>query len=81
MNYREGPWICGDSRQSCFGCKWHDMQMVRSGLDPEYDHYCQHPDAPHTVAGGVAWIGKSDVTPRWCPFIPMERGTEHATRS
>lgn len=73
MNEHEGPTTWTHSRQSCMGCKWHEQAMMKSGLHPIYNHYCEHP-----LSTGVSekergtkgkWIGQSDATPTWCPVL------------
>ena len=56
----EGPTIF--STQRCGLCTWHQQEMVKSGLRPEYRHTCGH-DA------GMAprELGDDDITPSWCP--------------
>lgn len=71
----EGPTTI--TTQSCFGCKWHGSTMLRSGLDPIYEHYCTHPTWKND-GRNVVWsvqapkgrrIGRTDQTPTWCPVI------------
>lgn len=63
----KGPTIM--EYKSCMSCVFHTVKMHRSGLNPIYDHYCKHTEAPHAVfARGEAWIGETDRTPNWCPI-------------
>lgn len=72
MSAHEGPTKLQFSYQSCSGCKWHEQKMMKSGRDPEYWHYCQHPDTKFRdfiIQGEPdgCYIGKDDHTPPWCP--------------
>ena len=71
---REGPLkikIPMTFKFDCLGCKYHDMRMVRSGLDPVYRHDCTHPEAPKSPMklSFTGNIGKTTDTPDWCPFL------------
>lgn len=63
-------------QKSCVLCKYHDQQMVRSGLNPVYRHYCTHPNAKpineHPIMLTYTperYIGQSSDTPQWCPVL------------
>ena len=69
----EGPSPWNEVWQSCSGCKYHNQTMFRGGMDPEYHHFCTHPDAPKPAVGtperhGI-FIGRNHRTPQWCPFV------------
>lgn len=74
----EGPQVIASQHQTCSLCKYHDQRMYKSGRNPEYDHYCKHLDSPRSrlafwLESGTAWIGKSDTTPKWCPYLTPAR--------
>lgn len=70
---------------SCMGCCHHDQTMIKSGRNPIYWHYCNHPDSKARPESGLAWtglkllpskgrlIGENHVTPDWCPVLKGER--------
>ncbi len=71
----EGPQVIASQHQTCGFCKYHDQRMQISGMNPVYDHYCKHPDSPRSRLAfwhdsGSVWIGTSDHTPTWCPYLP-----------
>jgi hypothetical protein len=58
--------------KSCDGCKFHKREMLKSGRDPVYSHYCKNEEALcglKTTFGG-RYIGDSDKVPSWCPVLP-----------
>lgn len=62
-----------EARLVCGLCCYHDQRMIRSGMNPQYDHFCKHPDVlrqePETMHRTHArHIGTHDRTPDWCPF-------------
>lgn len=85
---REGPTIVTVSHESCLGCKWHEMIMWKSGRNPVYHHYCNHPDSKWEHKSFVdprsSWIGESNHTPAWCPVKQAAQGggaAEHGEHS
>ena len=64
---------------TCWGCKYREHNMVRSGKNPIYKNECTHPDALETydwergnldVSDGSYMIPNStNRTPPWCPFL------------
>lgn len=77
-NQQEGPHtrnVLGHTEQTCFGCKWHESRMRKSGRDPVYEHFCKHPAQAHMRVhlDPGAYIGTTDDTPlSWCPVINKE---------
>lgn len=73
---RDGPTVVVQEYRSCLGCRWLDHRMVMSGMHPIYENSCTHPDAdvPCTFLSEFLrrgrFIGRSDVTPEWCPVLP-----------
>jgi hypothetical protein len=77
----EGPDLIVSREERCGFCCHHEQVMVRSGLKPIYDHYCQHPQCVTGLT--LSWepkgrkIGGHDVTPIWCPVLaPQSREGE-----
>ena len=83
---REGPehlrarTVTVPASTSCFGCKYHDTRMRRSGRAPQYNNECTHPEAYEEkelrvlgsrVLSGVTYgFGQRKYpTPDWCPFL------------
>jgi hypothetical protein len=60
---------------SCLGCKWHSNELVLSGRNPIYDHFCSHSvaiadDATYGIKNKRGRrIGTDDTSPMWCPVI------------
>lgn len=81
-NRPEGPTTThyNYSEQHCGLCRWHSQVMLKSGLDPVYEHRCVHPSHPppawyYDLPG--RYIGKSDITPLdWCPILHPDKDTE-----
>jgi len=46
----------------CGLCKYHRIQMVHSGMNPLYRHFCDHDNREDD-----GFIGYDDNTPGWCP--------------
>jgi hypothetical protein len=71
--YGEGPQLVASQHRTCCFCRYHDQRMQISGMNPVYDHYCKHPESPKNRYAfrhdGSAWIGTSDMTPLWCPYL------------
>lgn len=72
---KDGPTELAVTYQSCGNCSHHNSVMRRSGLNPDYDHFCRHPEVMGSIK--VLWpdsqfgerIGLTDRTPAWCPFL------------
>jgi hypothetical protein len=68
-----GPTKVTRAWESCLGCTMHVQRMLKSGRDPEFEHFCKHPlvstvnAAIVEVTGFGNYIGESDDTPAWCP--------------
>lgn len=58
---------------TCFGCKYYDHQMVKSGMHPIYSHICSHPEAEYKGGPFTGNLQESYDhivhTPDWCPFL------------
>lgn len=61
-------------------CKYHTQKMMRSGREPIYHHYCEHPDkwnenfnSDFMETNKGTFIGETSDTPHWCPFIPENK--------
>jgi len=53
-------------KKSCWGCKYYDFHMLKSGMRPEYARNCKHPDAPYQgIDGNIPY--DDDSTPEFCP--------------
>lgn len=63
---------------SCFGCKYHDFKMIRSGLNPMYDTNCLKMDLEGNILSDdektvIPYILDNDSkTPPICPYLKSE---------
>ena len=59
--------------KSCHSCKHYEYQMLKSGVNPIYGHFCKSDKikgTPHIFNNlGISGNLVSDVTPIWCPYI------------
>lgn len=55
--------------KSCYGCKYYERRMVKSGLDPIYASNCNHFNAPmdYNFRGNLPSMFGNTETPDWCP--------------
>ena len=71
MEGKAGPTRIIIETLRCRFCKYHQSNMVMSGRNPLYAHYCSHPDLPDWskswVMKGWRMLGDDDYTPDWCP--------------
>lgn len=69
---------------TCFDCKYHESNLMKSGKDPIYNHFCLHPESTETNENYTplylllddikkVYIGKSSTTPEWCPFLKNKK--------
>lgn len=59
---------------SCGGCKYYNHKMVRSGLQPEFVTFCNHPSFEEYAnffqkVRELSSPFQEMRTPEWCPFI------------
>jgi hypothetical protein len=67
---------------NCFGCKYHDFKMIRSGLNPMYDTNCLKmdlygnilPDGEKTIIPYI--LDNDSKTPEQCPFLKSEKRSD-----
>jgi len=76
---REGPafvperTVKVEAYTTCAGCKFHQHNMVKSGMHPVYVDNCHHPLA--TMKGNFLFGNLQRnfehrlITPVWCPFL------------
>ena len=65
----------------CFGCKYYNREMVKSGQKPIYKNECTHPDtkssSPFSHYGNLDNNRNTHnriETPDWCPFFNKADG-------
>ena len=68
------------SRLECGLCKYHFKRMFKSGRNPIYHHFCEHPGIDEKSVkqskgletindlSSDRFIGETDITPDWCPI-------------
>ena len=55
---------------SCYGCKFREHRMVKSGQNPTYVNNCTHDKAPHVgLFTGNLKNDNRQETPDWCPVL------------
>lgn len=82
MNKVEGPSevIIPEQRYiSCYGCKWYDRRLYRSGKNPLYKQTCTNKDRP-IYAEEIGGIRMAE-TPDWCPIIKQNNETNKNNNS
>lgn len=67
---KEGPTMITVPAQyynSCYGCKWYDRSLYKSGRNPVYKQVCNNPSRPiyGEEIGGI----RMAETPDWCPVL------------
>ena len=80
----DGPTTHQYAFTSCGLCRFHKQFMERSGHEPVYRHFCEHP----TWLGDTDWIfptrgrdlGHSDRTPYDCPYLVDRAAAEAAAK-
>lgn len=80
----EGPTTHQYTATTCGLCSFHKQFMERSGLDPVYQHFCEHPtwlgdtDVIYNTRG--RHLGRSDRTPYDCPYLVDRKAAEEAAK-
>lgn len=69
------------NEETCYPCKYWSQVQWKSGRDPEYHRYCQHPTVQDDPIGAFGGKGRlistySNERPIWCPI----RGDAEAER-
>lgn len=89
--YKLGPTTIQLTDKVCGLCQYHKHDMIKSGLDPIYEHYCEHPDilreesrytqirVNHPSSGRL--VGTKDRTPHWCPFMEDKNANQTKDQS
>lgn len=60
--------------KSCYGCKYYENRMLKSGLDPLYMDNCTHSNSPmnYNMRGNLVNMFGRVETPEWCPIGEMK---------
>lgn len=83
----EGPQtrtIPQQTETTCYGCKWLQSKLGRSGNWPLRNHHCTHPHSPVVIlpaTNNIAYMSDEDPKPPyWCPFLPENKKGDGCTK-